>query len=572
MVKRTFNSLKNLLVKEQNEIISAATVLMILGFITKVVGLLQQSLITKQFGATSATDSFYLASIVPEMITNVILLGAISGSIIPIFVKLKEKEGEQAFLKSFSSTLNLSMGIFVLLSIAAAVFAKQLIPLAIKIAGPGSVAASFNVSEVTLMMRLLIIPQIILAISAFASTSLNIYHRFIIPQLAPLIFNLGRIIGILFFVPMMDGSIWGLIWGTLLGAFLHLLIQLPLLRRLQIRFNWLAIDFKDLHFIQVIKLGLPRVMSLSVEQLAVVVDSIIALGLTIGSLSVYSYSVRLISFPLSLFGTSYAIAAFPSMSKLYAQGAKVEFAKLVEKIINQVIFLTLPVSVLMLVLRVPIVRLIYGIYGGNFDWQDTLQVAWVVMFFSLGLTFESLRGTMFRIYYSVHNSVIPFISSVLVVFFGIVSGILFTNYLSHFEHFSLRDLTFNLSYFFSKGQGVAGIGGLGLSSSLVFSLEFFFLLLMLKKVNAITDIKGLLFSLFKKLLAGLIMLILAYAMSKLWEEVLNTAKTLSLILLTSTTMLAAFMIYLWTSFVLNIPEVEIFIEFVLRNIKKLLNK
>lgn len=570
MVRRTFSSIKNLLLKEQNEILSAAAMLMVLGLVTKITGMVFLTLVAREFGASTQTDIFYLASVVPETITNIILMGAISGSIIPIFIKIKEEQGEQLFLRSFSSTLNLSMLLFAFLSLVAAIFSKQLVPFAIGLTQQESTLSPDQIDQVVAMMRVLLVPQIVLGVSAFISTTLNIYHRFIIPQLAPLFFNLGRIFGVLVIVNLMDNSIWGLVWGTVLGSVLHLLVQIPLMRHLNIRVKVLFMDLKDRYFKEVLQLGLPRVLSLSAEQIAVIIDSLIAFGLATGSLTAYQLGVRLISLPLSLFGTSYAIASFPSLSKMYAIGAKEEFQALVSKIINQILFLSIPVSVLLLVMRVPIVRLVYGILGGSFDWQDTLKVAWVVMFFSLGLSFETLRSALFRVYYSIHNSMVPLISSILVVTLGIVTGITFTNYLSHFDTFSIREITFNVSYFFSRGDGNVGVGGLALSSSLVFTIEFVFLIIWLKKKGVILSLTPLVKQIAKKLLAGAVMFVVTYAMIKLWEEVLDTERTLQLIILTTTTMLSAAMVYIWTSFVLHIPEVELFISFITKRLRKIL--
>lgn len=570
MVRHTLSSIRNLLTKEQNEIISTVSILMVLSLVTKLVGMVFLSLVARQFGASRETDLFYLASAIPETITNIILLGAVSGAIIPIFVKVREKEGEDRFKLAFSSTMNLAMLSFIALSILAAIFARELVPFATELVQQKKPLTPEEINKIVEMMRLMLIPQIVLGFSAFVSTGLNIYERFIIPQLGPLFFNVGRIIGIMIIVPMMGGSIWGLVWGTLLGSVLHLLIQIPLLRHLNFNFKLFWIDFKDNYFRQVIKLGLPRMLSLGVEQIASIVDTLIAFGLVAGSLTAYQLAVRLVSIPLNLFGATYSIAAFPTLAKLYTKVALEEFSILFHKILNQVFFLAIPVTVLLLVLRVPIVRLAYGILGGNFSWDDTRQVAWVVLFFAIGLSFETMRSAIFRFYYAMHDSITPFVSSVFVVIGGIITGILFTNYFSHFSRFAISELTFDISYFFTKGNGLAGVGGLGLSSSVIFSVEAIVLIFILQKRGILKDPKGLIISISKKLLAGLVMLITAYAMMKLWDQVLDTARTFQLIILTSTTIAAAFMVYVWTSFVLKIPEVELFINFIARGLKKIL--
>lgn len=574
MVKKTIKSIRKLLTREQHEILSAASMLMVLLFASKLVGMVYLTLFADRFsdisvaGGASQADLFLLASVIPEVITNIILVGAISGSIIPIFIKIKEKQSEKKFQDSYNSTMNIGMLIFIAISLVAFLFAEQLIPLSIEMSQSNTILSDTEVSEVVSMMRILIIPQIFLAASAFVSAALNIYHRFIIPQLGPLFFNVGKIVGIIFLVPLLDGSIWGLVWGLLIGSILYLVIQLPLLAHLKFKYRLLYIDFKDRNFKDVVKLGLPRTIALSIEQVAVIVDKLIAFGLAANSLFIYSLGVSLISVPLNLFGTSYSVASFPALSRMYANGEKKAYEELTMKIINQILFLSIPVSVLMLILRIPIVRLLYGILGG-FEWELTLSVAWVVMFFAIGISFETLRGTMFRIYYAVHNSTVPLISSIIVVVLGITTGILFTNYFSHFDTFVIWDLTWDPSYFLSKGDGVAGVGGLALSSSLVFSLEFFFLLILLKRNHILTELKPILKQIGMKVLAGLFMFVVGYLMFKVWEELLRTDKTIPLILLTVSTSFAAMMSYLWISYVMHIAEVEIFVNFIIQKVKQI---
>lgn len=569
MVKKTISSIRSILTREQNEILSAAAMLMVLLFATKIVGMVFFSLVSSQFGSSAELDLFYLASAVPETITNIILLGAISGSIIPVLVKIRETEGDEKFSSSFSTIMNLGMLLFVVLSVLVMIFAKFTVPFAVEITQRSGDLSPEDIENVILMTRILIIPQIILGASAFLSSGLNIHHRFIIPQLAPLLYNLGKIFGIIFLIPVVDDKVWALVWGTLIGAVLHLIVQVPLWRQLKIGYRFLYINLRDKNFMEAMKLGLPRVLGLSVEEVARIADTLISFSLTVGSLASYQYALRLTAIPLNLFGTSYAIASFPSLSRLWSNGSKIEFEILVRKIINQVLFLALPVSGLFIILRVPIVRLVYGILGGSFTWADTLQVSWVLMFFAIGISLETLRTTLFRVYFAIHNSIVPLISSVFVLIFGVITGILLTNYFSNFYEFSILKITFEPSFFFQRSDGPLAVGGLALSSSLVFSAEFFLLLFILRYKKVITNLRGLGREMIIKLFATLVMMMSAYTMAKVWEGILQTDKTLQVILLTTTTALTAFAIYLLACKILRIEEVNVFMRFIVRTIKKL---
>jgi len=564
MVRKTFASIKNLLTREQNEVLSAAAILMAIGIVTKVLGMLATTIAAREFGASQDMENFKLAAILPDTITGILLIGAISGSIIPIFTKANQTQDEKSFTKSYSNVMNIIMLLFGVIGIFAIIFSRQLVPAAQSISQSTRFFSEADTNTVVWMLRIMLIPQVLLLFSAFFSTWLNIKQRFIIPQLAPLFYNVGRIFGALVIVPLVAGSIWGLVWGSVIGAVLHILIQIPLLRHLNFKWTIFQLDFKDRNFINAAKFGLPRMVSLAMEQLAGLVDGMIALSLGFSSLSILSqYANPIIGFPLSL-GVSFAIASFPSFSKLKAMEKHDEFSKLFLKVVNQVIYLTLPIAVILIVLRVPAIRLTFGILGGEFDWNTTLRVAWVVTFFSFGIMFEALRSIIFRVYFAINNSVVPFVSSLFVLVMGVFTGITFSNYFTHIVPFSISNLTFNIDYFFTRGPGDYGVVGLALSSSVVFSLEFFMLLFVLWKMKVVFGVKAFLKKLVIKFVIATVMLIVCYILAKFWENILNTSKTLQLFILTATTAFASFSIYLLLSYMFAVEEVRIFI--------KLLNK
>jgi hypothetical protein len=158
------------------------------------------------------------------------------------------------------------------------------------------------------------------------------------------------------------------------------------------------------------------------------------------------------------------------------------------------------------------------------------------------------------------------------VIVGISTGILFSNYFSHFDVISIQDLTFNWQYFITKGDGIAGAAGLALSSSFTFSLEFLLLTFILFKKKIVTNFKPFFMGFIKKFIAALIMGIACYFMAKLWDQVLNTTKTLQLLFLSGSTVLSSLMIYIWSCYFLKIEEVEYFINLASRSINKILKK
>lgn len=567
----TVSKAKNFLSREENGILNAAMILMVLVLATKFTGLVFNAMATGYLGA-GPYNEFLFASNLPEIISASILLGAISAAVIPALIQAKEEAGENRFLEVLSTLINVTLVAFIVIAVIVAVAASSLLPWMIdNVIKPVEPPSKEEMDRAVLMLRVLMIPQIILGISTFVSSSLNVMRRFVVPQLAPLFYNFGRIVAIVLLIPILGKSPWVLVWGTLIGSIFHLIIQLPLASHLNIRYKP-VIKYKDKYFKNVIQLGSPRILGLSAEQIAIGVDRLIAYGLVGYSLTAYELGIRLIAIPMSLFGMTFSTAAFPILSSAYVKKDMDLFRNTFLSVLNQIFFLALPVSIVLLVLRLPVTRLFYGILGNSFTWDDTRKVAWVVLFFAFGLTFESLRTLIYRTYYALHNSYIPLVSAIFVVMGGVITGILFTNYFSHFNDLSVFNLDLNFSYFKSKGDGMAGVGGLAFSASLIYTLETIGLLFVLNRKYLKIKPSEFFGSLTKKLLIAITTLITTYALYTLYNDVLDTTKTSRILFLTATTSIASFLFYIWLSYQFNIKEVEIIEKFVSRFVRILRKK
>ncbi|MBD3281050.1 oligosaccharide flippase family protein [Candidatus Dojkabacteria bacterium] len=554
-IKRT----KNLLTMQQNSILNAAFLLILIVLVTKFTGLIFNSLSIGFVGA-DAYNEFVFAANIPEIISASILLGAISASVIPTLVQAREEEGHNRFLSVLNTLINGSLVLFAVIAVFIAIFAGELMPWLIDhVLKPVEPPTEEQLDRIVLMLRVLLIPQVILGVSTYISSSLNVMQRFVVPQLAPLFYNFGRILAVVLLVPVFGQNPWVLVYGTLIGAIFHLLIQIPLMRHLNIKYIP-TFKPKDKYFKNILVIALPRVFGLSAEQVAIGVDRLIAFGLIGNSLAAYELAIRLVAIPMSLFGLTFSTASFPIISKAYIQKDYELFRNTFTRVLNQILFLSFPITIVLIVLRLPITRLFYGIFGNSFTWDETRMVAWVVMFFAFGLTFEALRSLVFKTYYAVNNSIVPLISAVFVVVVGITTGILFTNYFSHFETFSFFSLSFEPDYFFSRGTGKAGVGGLALSASLVYTLEFFGLLIYLNYKYLRIRLTELTFPIAKKIIISVVTAFLTYMLYTLYNDVLDTSKTGQIFILTSTTVMASFLFYFWLSFFTGVQEIDMIIR------------
>lgn len=540
---------------------------MVIITLTKLSGFLYSAIVASRLGADRPLDMFLLANTIPEIIGNLILIGVISAVFIPVLIKAQTNHGEKRFLKLFNTLLNTCLIFFILSSVFLAFTAEWTFPYILNnLIKPNEIYTDTDLSEIVRMLRLLFIPQIILGISTFYSSALNVHHRFLVPQLAPFFYNFGRIIGAYFLVPLV-GGVEGLVWGTILGALLHLVIQFPLVRNIGVKHK-AEIDLSDEYAIEAFKFGLPRMIGLGAEYIANGIDKFIAARFVIGSVSAMDYAVRLVSLPLSLIGLTFSTASFPTLSRLFQEGKVNEFRELFIQLLNQVFFLAVPMTVALLVLRVSLVRLMFGIFGGEFDFEDTYLTAWVVAFFAIGLALESLRSLIYRAFYAANDTIRPLYSAIFTVVLGVITGILFTNYFSHFEEFSFDTFFSGIKYFFESSNGKAAVGGLALSSSLVYTLEFFILMFMFNKYVCHLDFKTLKRKFLKKIVAGFIMGLVMYSYFKLWGDSIFQEKTFILLVLVGSTLTIGLVAYMWTAYVLSIQEFSLFLVFA----KKILPK
>lgn len=546
---------KKFLMKEQSDILSASAVMMILVLFTKVVGMITKTVAVSQLGAEKY-GLFIAANTLPETLSMILIFGTITSVIIPILVEELQNKKNGSFSVLFSSMVNTGLLSFTFVALIIVVFSDSVTPLVIeKIANPVEPFTQEQILQISSMMQWLMLPQIILGVSTFLSSALNAFKRFVVPQLAPLFYNFGILFGAIFLIPLFDGSAWGLTWGIIVGSVLHLCIQLPLSSHLKINYKP-VIDITNKKLREVIRVGFPRIATLAVDQIAIFIDRIIAIGLGAAPLGAYYLAVSLVTIPYSLFSATFSIASLPHLSEEFAKGNISNFKKIFSKVFNQILFLSIPITMILLVLRLPIVRLLYGILGREFTWGNTLMVAWIIFFFSLGLIPEILIAFVNRAFYATCDTLRPLFVGLFIVFGGIITGVLFTNYFSHFSCFSLRSIIWDPNYFLSKESGVAAIGGLGVSSSIIYTIAFFLLIILFSKKVGGLKFKDFWLVVIRKMLFGILMAVFMYLLFKIWDEALDTARTINVLILTLSTIIPGLCVYFWLSYISKDSEIK----------------
>jgi putative peptidoglycan lipid II flippase len=384
----------------------AAVIVGLSSFISRFLGIFRDHILAGQFGAGDELDIYYAAFRVPDLIFNLLVLGALSAGFIPIFVSLLNNSDQTLAKKNAWRFANLVasslMVILVVLSAIGMIFASQLLHLLTPGFSPEKLAGTVQLS------RLMFLSPLLLGLSGVVGGILQSFKSFFAYSLAPIFYNLGIIAGALFLVPRF--GLIGLAWGVIIGAFLHLAVQLPTLWHLGFYFKPL-LDWHDSALRQIGRIMIPRTMGLAVSQLNLLIMTVLASTLVSGSLAIFNLANNLQSFPVGIFGLSLAIAAFPTMAALAGQPDKLKAS--LTTTIRQALFLVIPATIIILALRAQIIRVILG--SGRFDWQDTILTMRTLSYFGLSIFAQSLSAILVRVFYAYKDSATPFWISLLSV-------------------------------------------------------------------------------------------------------------------------------------------------------------
>lgn len=476
-------TLRNIFNGESKTITGAALLLGAASLASRFLGVLRDRVLAGEFGAGDMLDIYYAAFRIPDLIFNLLILGALSAGFIPIFTaalcsaKEKNEHPKEAWeiVNSVMNIMGVALAVLCGLFIA---FAPWIIPLITP--GFGSEKMVMTITMTQIMM----LSPIFLGFSNILGSILQSFKRFFIYALAPIFYNIGIIVGALFFTKLWN--IYGLAWGVVLGAAAHMLIQAPAAWQLGFRYR-LLFDLANKKIRAIGKMMIPRTLGLAVSQINLVVMTIIASTLVPGSLAVFNLANNLQYFPVGIIGISFAVAAFPLLGEFAAAGKKEEMVKSFSHTTRQIVFFIVPASVLLLVLRAQIVRVIFG--AGYFDWEDTILTADTLAYFVLSLFAQALIPLLARFFYALQDTKTPF-------FIGLVSAVI--NILA--------------AVFLVKPWGIAG---LAMAFSIASILNFCLLWIMLRIKFGPLDEGNILKSTFKISAAASLMAFAAQTMKSI---------------------------------------------------------
>ena len=398
---------------ESKTIVNAAAIVGILSFASRVVGLIRDRILAGEFGAGDTLDVYYAAFKLPDLILSLTVVGALSASFIPLFTKhFYGVIGHEKAWRFTNNVLHILLVIMLGVSAVAFIWAS---PLASLLAPGFSAIKQEGVAQ---FLRVILVAEMIMAISMIFGSALQSMKRFYLFSLAPIFYNIGIIIGALWLVDLM--GLIGLAWGVALGSFFHLLVQFYGVLQAGYRYHpvW---DIKDKDTREMFRLMGPRVLGLGLTQINSVFFTIIASTLAVGSITVFQFAYNIQFFPVGIIGVAFAIAAFPSLSEHVFRKDQTAFISTISSTVRQIIFLLVPMTTLFLVMRAQIVRVVVG--AGQFDWAATILTADTLAFFAFTFVIQSLIFVLARAFFALHDTVTPLVAGIVSTAIGLITAL-----------------------------------------------------------------------------------------------------------------------------------------------------
>lgn len=406
IIKKFFNS---------KTIASGAIIISFFSIVSRLLGLLRDRFLSTKFGAGDLLDSYFVAFKIPDLIFHTLILGAFSTCFIPVFLETWQKNKKKAW-QITNSCLNIILLVIFVFGSLAFIFA----PFFISIIAPGFPLE--KIRETIFFTRIILFSILFFGLSTLIGSILQAFQKFLFWSLAPCFYNLGIIFGILFLVPLIGNP--GLPLGVIIGSLLHCLIQVPSFLKTGF-FYQSRLNLKEIS--EIVKLILPRIFGIAATQINHLVIIFFGSLITGGSIAVLNLANNIQHFPIGIIGIPLVLASFPLLSNSFIQKDIRKFIEIFSKTFRQILFLIMPLTVLFLLLRAQIVRVI--LETGNFDWQDTILTANVLGFFSFNLIFESLIPLLTRSFYAQKNTKTPVIIGFFCVLFNISACFVLIKYL-----------------------------------------------------------------------------------------------------------------------------------------------
>ncbi len=578
---------------------STLSYLMVIMLLTKVLGLLKLRVIATLFGTSRELDIFWAAFTIPDMAFNILISGSINAAIIPIFSQVKHKGngvnectdkgcGDRDLAELFTS-LNFVLAVFfIIFALICFIFAEQFSRFILSadfLRDALDISSQVTMEDVqllTLLTRIVTLTPVFLGINTIISGYIVVYRKFFVANITPLIYNLVILVTAVLLVKAFDLGVIGLAVAVLLGSIAQLVVQLPTF------FSIFKPNFKLRNFgeiwdvtshklLYMFKISLPRSAGFLLEQASIIFNKMIGFTLSAGAVSVYQFAFSLHFVPVHLITGSISQVALTNFSELYSKNKMDEFKLYFNNALQVAIFLVLPCVAVLLVLRLPIVRLVYG--AGQYDWSATRFTSWSLALLSLAVFSQVVVSILLRGFYAIQETRLPLIATALKVVVNIVATYYFTNFFSNYVDWRpiLDSVIYQITHGARQGEILATVGNLGadllswftvrsdynyavggiaLGFSIAYFAEMLINLGLFKlKTKKIVTMRETLLPAFKKIFVTFVTIIFMYA-SYVWldNRMLDTTRTVDVIAIFGLVSLVCVISYLSLSWIFRVKE------------------
>ncbi len=504
----------------QKGVARAAGVLMVAMLLSRVLGFVREQAMTSRFGKSFATDAYFAAFTIPDLLYNLLVGGALSAAFIPVFSGYLAKEQEEEGWIVASTVINFTIIVMTVGIVLGMVFTPYLIPLvAYKFSGP--------TLDLTITLTRIMFPAVLFTgLNGLMMGILNSYKHFTAPAVGAVIYNVA-IIALGLALSHRYG-IAGFSIGVVAGVLGNFFVQLPVLKRVGLRYRP-VLDLKHPGVRRMGLLMIPALIGLSANQVNLVINQNLASGLSEGSITALRLANRLMLLPLGIFAFSIGAAVFPTLTSLAATNKMVEFRETFSRGVRSVIFITLPAAVGLMTLGVPIVRLLFQ--QGRFSHEATQVTAEALFFYCIGLFAQAAVLVIVRAFYALQDTTTPVLVSVSTIVLNYLLNITFIGYL--------------------------GASGLALAYSLTGIFNMLALLFLLRKKIGLIDGRRLALSLLQVVGAASLMGAAAYGTAAGLAQVLDLSSKLNQALQVGAAVGAGVLVYALVALFLHMEEAEV---------------
>lgn len=393
--------------------------------LSRILGLIRDLVFAHWFGASAATDAFFVAFKIPNFLRRLFAEGSFSVAFVPILSEYRAKRNKQE-LQRFTDHMAGSLGLVVLLVSLIGVIAA---PILVMIFAPGFWNESEGKYELTVEMLTLTFPYLFfITMTGFAGSILNTYNRFWVPAFTPVLLNLSLIGCTVWLSPLMEQPITALAWGVLIAGMVQFFFQLPFLWRVKL-FPRPRMAFRDPGVVRVMRLMLPALFGVSVSQINLLLDTLIASFLISGSISWLYYSDRLMELPVGVLGVALGTVILPNLSRRHAENSLEAFSHTLDWALRLNILFGAPAAVGLFLLAEPVLATLF--FSDAFDHHDVGMATKSLMAYAPGLMGIMLIKVLAPGFYGRQDTKTPVKIGIIAMIVNMVLNILLVFPLAH---------------------------------------------------------------------------------------------------------------------------------------------